>query len=607
MLNWMPTRSMLINSLKISLVVGLVLNLINQWGVITAGDHLRWDMLALNFLVPFCVATFSALRNQAQEVFPQYNPNPVMGISMEDGCILYANPAARRLKKSDDMDHHRLSDLLPADYQSRLKTQLHEEHMNDRWLQPIGDSIFEYHVNIIPHLERAHIYMENVTGREQATQQLAWQASHDSITRMPNRLALIDDVNTWIEEGHSLSLGFVWVDGLAKTAVRDGYLMADEVIQTLAQRLLAFDHIRNTRAENTIQCYRFDGYIFAVVICGQAQEQQAELAMAFCEQVTKPLNVKDRRFQLGAHLGLVSYRSGLSVDRMVDYANTALHHAQQKRNQGIVWYDDFLGEAVQRLLELEEGLNDAIVRKEMRLFYQPQVSLSTGDIVGVEALMRWHHGGEMVSPGEFIPIAERSGAIVELGRWALEQACQQWQQWHQAGIINADFSMAVNVSANEFLGTDFIADVRQLLVRYEIPPQALELEITETAFLTDSEACINAMHALREMGLSLAIDDFGTGYSSLNYLRRMPVNKLKIDRSFVIDVETDAQDAMVVKTIIEMAHSLELLVITEGIESATQSERLLELGSDQGQGFWHSKPSPAVEVTTWLSVGESGV
>lgn len=607
MLNWIPTRSMVVNSLKISLVVGVILNLINQWGVIFSGDSLRWDMLGLNFLVPFCVATFSALRNQSQEIFPQYNPNPVLGVSMEDGCILYANPAAHRLKKSEDTDHHRLKELLPSDYQERLKNQSQAGRSNDRWLQPIGDNIYEYHINIIPRLERAHIYLENVTGREQATQQLAWQAGHDSITHMPNRRSLIEDLKTWIAQGDSLSLGFVWVEGLAKTAVRDGYLMADEVIQTLANRLLEFDHNCNDPVHNTIKCYRFDGYIFAVVICGQVQEQQAELAQAFCEQVTQPLYVKDRRVQLGARLGLVRHQPGFGVDRMVDYANTALHHAQQKVHQEIVWYDDFLGEAVQRMLELEEGLSDAIGREELRLFYQPQVRLGSGEIVGVEALMRWYHGGEMVSPAEFIPIAERSGTIVELGRWALDQACQQWLNWHQAGLIKADFTIAVNVSANEFLRPDFLADVRHLLSSYEIPPRALELEITETAFLTDSEACISTMHALRAMGLELAIDDFGTGYSSLNYLRRMPVNKLKIDRSFVIDVETDVQDALVVKTIIDMAHGLGLQVITEGIESAAQSTRLLELGSDLGQGYWHSRPAPAGELTAKLTEVQSRV
>ncbi|MFC3853577.1 nitrate/nitrite transporter NrtS [Salinispirillum marinum] len=598
MLHSLPTKPMLINAVKISAVVGLVLNAINQGGAILGDEDIRWGMVLLNFCVPFLVSTYSAVRNSGDEVFPHFNPNPVFSVSLHDGCVMYINPAAKALLAQLPESSGALENLLPNDYVTRLH-HLEQRHINnDLWQHRVDLEIYEYRVHVVAELGRAHIYVENVTEREESKCLLEWQASHDSITQLPNRRALELDLKQKIASGQRVTLGLSWVRGLATSAVRDGYQVADQVICRLATTF------QNEYEDSDPTCqrrvYRFDGYIFGVLILADDEACEKKSAEEFVQAVSKPVFVGEREFQLNARMGLVHFTKGMTVDELIDDANTALHHAQQSEDQELVWYDRYLGEEVKRGLEMEEHLRSALDKQELAMFFQPQIRLSDGQPIGVEALMRWQHNGIFIPPDIFIPMAERTGIIEALGDWALQTSCAQWRQWYQAGLINDAFTMAVNVSATEFLRADFVADVIHALEAHQMPPSALELEITETAFLGDIDACIEVMQALRQHGIRLAIDDFGTGYSSLSYLRRMPITQLKIDRSFVLNLAHGEQDVLMMQTIIDLAHRLNLKVITEGIETDDQFQQLRKLGSDHGQGYWHSKPASSGVITDLL-------
>jgi len=290
---------------------------------------------------------------------------------------------------------------------------------------------------------------------------------------------------------------------------------------------------------------------------------------------------------------------GDSADLLLNNAAMAMRRAKAQGGGQIQRFSEELKQAVNRKLTLESQLRRALDQDELFLVYQPKIDLRSGRAAGIEVLLRWHHPEHgTVSPVEFIPIAEESGLILPIGEWVLKSAIAQSRAWHADGV--PDVSIAVNLSARQFLGTDIVDTVDQAMRGAGLPPGVLELELTESISIDDPERSAALMRRLRELGITLSIDDFGTGYSSLSYLKRLPVDKLKIDRSFVLDMHQSGESLAMVKAIIAMAHSLRLEVIAEGVENTAQLDALRAAGCDHIQGYVFSKPLPAAECEAYL-------
>jgi EAL domain-containing protein (putative c-di-GMP-specific phosphodiesterase class I) len=316
-------------------------------------------------------------------------------------------------------------------------------------------------------------------------------------------------------------------------------------------------------------------------------------ALAALAQATQaPFEIGNQDFMVALGAGAAHYPEDAgSAQEAARLAELARLEAHAEPGNTCVVYDARIGDSHRDKQRMESRLLKALEHGAFELHYQGQRDVRTGRISGFEALLRWQDEGRMISPAQFIPIAEETGLIVRIGAWVLAQACRQAKAWADAGLGRP--VVAVNISPRQFNHPDFLATVRETLQATGVDARQIELEITEGSVMDDAEASIAQLHALREMGLQLAIDDFGTGYASLSYLRRFPLDRLKIDRSFITQLAASEQDDTIVRTVIELAHSLGLSVTAEGVETRAQEEMLERWGCDVVQGFLHARPAPA--------------
>jgi EAL domain-containing protein (putative c-di-GMP-specific phosphodiesterase class I) len=304
-----------------------------------------------------------------------------------------------------------------------------------------------------------------------------------------------------------------------------------------------------------------------------------------------PLRIGEFEHKTGVSIGIaLAFNDGTTSDELLKNADTAMYRAKERGRGGFEYYMPELNARAQVRLLLESSISHAIERGQLELYYQPQFSLVDGTLHGAEALLRWNqHDLGTISPAEFIPIAEESGLIVRIGEWVLREACHQARRWHDLGY--GRFTIAVNLSARQFRDHSLLQKVQGALAESGLPPRCLELELTESLIMEHPEESIDLLREFHSLGISLSIDDFGTGYSSLNYLRKFPIDRLKIDRSFVSDID-DPDDARIVTTIINLAHGLDLEVVAEGIEEHDQLDFLLQHDCALGQGYLFSPPVP---------------
>ena len=310
-------------------------------------------------------------------------------------------------------------------------------------------------------------------------------------------------------------------------------------------------------------------------------------------------------FQIRASVGVATYPDdSVDPDQVLKNADIALNRAKEEGRDTVKEYSEDFDKAVQMRFQLLRDLRDALENDELLLYYQPQFDLETGAVIGAEALLRWFRkdnskdGGQFISPAEFVPIAEQSGLIVPIGEWVLRQACETAVAWHKAGH---NIRIAVNVSGAQFYQSDLVAYVQKTLKETGLDPRSLELEVTESVFMDDVNQTVETLKQLHGLGLELAIDDFGTGYSSLSYLRQFPIDRLKIDQSFIRNALNDQDDASIAKTIIGLGRSLNLKVIAEGVETKDHEDFLRTEGCDEVQGYRYSRPIPDEEVRKFLS------
>jgi diguanylate cyclase (GGDEF)-like protein/PAS domain S-box-containing protein len=437
----------------------------------------------------------------------------------------------------------------------------------------------------------------DLTAIKRSEQELQQLAHYDPLTGLPNRLLFTDRAAQALTYAGSSKRGcallLIDLDHFKNINDSLGHNVGDQVLKAVAERLKGLFDSGMTLA-------RLGGDEFALLQenCQQVM-QAAGLAQRVLDAMKEPFVLDSHPLFISASVGISLFPSDAqSAEQLLRNADSALFKAKSDGREGYALYTEELTAHAQQRVELASELRRAIDRHELRVFYQPVHDLESSRILGVEALVRWQHPERgMVSPGEFIPIAEQSGLIGEIDGWVLNTACRQMCDWLAAGV-EVSF-VAVNVSSRLFSRGDLDRQVAEVLRETGLDPAYLELEVTESAVMEDPEQAIEQLHRLRELGISLAIDDFGTGYSSLLRLKRMPVQKLKIDQGFVAGLPSDEDDIAIVRVIIALAQSMGMNVLAEGIEHADQAGFLLANGCELGQGYWFARPMPAEQID-WL-------
>ncbi|MDN3919248.1 putative bifunctional diguanylate cyclase/phosphodiesterase [Roseateles violae] len=437
--------------------------------------------------------------------------------------------------------------------------------------------------------------LTDISRIKQTEAELLHQSLHDRLTGLPNLALLRDRIGRQIgiaQRDHTcVAVLYIDLDGFRDVNDIAGHAAGDAVLKETTERF-----INVVRASDSVA--RVGADEFVIVLSGLVDEETSmRLGDRLIQAMDEPIVVDGRRFQLGASIGLALFPTdGVNVDELLRNAEAAMCRAKAHARNTVQAYRPELTLAVQQRFELTHALRLANEAAQFRLDYQPQVRLSDGALIGAEALLRWRHPTRgPISPAEFIPLAEDTGLIVPIGRWVLETACAQAARWQ--GQPGKPQQVAVNVSARQLRQPDFVETVDQILHETGCPPQALELEVTESLLLEDAEGAIELLGRLSSRGVRVAIDDFGTGYSSLSYLKRMPVQTLKIDRSFVSELSSDANVAAIARTVIVLARSLGLDVLAEGVETAEQAAWLRREGCDWAQGWYYGRPAPAEDFS----------
>jgi len=438
----------------------------------------------------------------------------------------------------------------------------------------------------------------DISAEKFAAERIHRLAHYDATTELPNRVLLQDRllhaINRAARDSGRLALLFLDLDGFKLINDSLGHAAGDNVLRKVGERL-------TSRLRKADVVARVGGDEFAVVLSEVGQDSDVQ---AICEQL---LQVITEPYALGGHNGHVTASIGIAVfpedgsdvPTLLKHADAAMYQAKENGKNRYVFYEPEMNRRAEQRLRLGRQLRRALERDQFSLCYQPQYDLVTGRMVAIEALVRWQdEDGVPVEPKRFIPLAEDTGLIVALGAWVLEQACRQAQLWVEQGL---DFGrLAVNVSGRQFLGEGLREVVARALVNSGLPGRYLELEITETWVMEGPYKAEKQMRALHELGVGLVIDDFGVANSSMSYLKRFPIHKLKVDRSFVRDIPGDPDDAAIVSAIIAMGHSLGLRVVAEGVENAEQSAFLRGTGCDEVQGYFYGRPVPADEMNVQL-------
>jgi diguanylate cyclase (GGDEF)-like protein len=431
--------------------------------------------------------------------------------------------------------------------------------------------------------------------------EMAHQALHDALTGLPNRVLVGERLEQALarstRSGADVAVLFIDLDRFKLINDSRGHAAGDELLVTVAERLR-----RVVRAEDVVA--RFGGDEFVVVVEDRAAAFEASvMAERILAELRQPVIVDGQEVFLSASVGIATSDGTGSPNSLLRDADAAMYRAKEKGRDRAEFFDATMRTEATEHLEIQSALHRAIERDELRVYYQPVIDLVSGAVAGVEALVRWQHPQlGLVPPASFIPLAEDTGLIVPIGAWVLDTATDQLARWRQQSWGRA-LTVSVNISARQLRQPELIPALMASLLASGLDPGALCLELTETTFMEDAGSHRETLTGIRELGLGLAIDDFGTGYSSLTYLKRFPVSVLKIDQAFVRGLGEDAADTAIVKSVIDLAHALGLVVVAEGVETVDQLAHLRELGCDLGQGYLFARPQPAEDIEALLEAG----
>ena len=439
----------------------------------------------------------------------------------------------------------------------------------------------------------------DITDRKRAEEQVKHLAFHDALTGIPNRLLLNDRLTIALAQAHRSrqKLAILYLDLDRFKVINDslGHTVGDQLLRRVAERLRAC-----VREGDTVA--RLGGDEFVILVTRISSDADADtIAQKILAAVRLPFGVEQRDFFLSTSVGVSLYPTdGIDAETLIQNADTAMYRAKEQGRDNYQLYAPAMNSRAAERLSLENRLRQALQNDELVLHYQPIVDLRNGRVRGAEALLRWRHPERgLLAPAEFISLAEVSGLISPIGRWVLRTACAQAREWQT--LVNPRFTMSVNLSPRQFLQTDLVSQVAGALSSSGLDAGSLDLEITESNAMENAEVTVNTLWELRRLGVGISMDDFGTGYSSLNYLKRFPIDRVKLDRSFVRDVVTNPEDGAIVRAVISMAHTLRLVVAAEGVENEGQLAFLRQHRCDEMQGFLFSPPVEPAEFQTLLT------
>ena len=555
-----------------------------------------------------------ALRLQSRALDASVNAIMITAPTEGGNIIEYVNPAFKRITgydasealghdcrflQRDDRDQEGLQLIRDALRAGREVSAVLRNYRKDGvlfWNQlyiapvPDADGLTTHHISVI----------NDVTELIQYQEQLEYQANYDTLTRMPNRNLLRDRLEQALARAGRvqgrLAVIFIDLDGFKNVNDGLGHSVGDKLLAVIAERLA-----QCARSSDTVA--RHGGDEFVVVLSDPADENAV---MAWMERariaIAEPMWIDDTELYVGCSMGASLFpQDGNDPETLLKKADLAMYRAKDMGRNTYQFYQPEMNSTVGTRLDLERRLRRALRDGEFLLHYQPQVNLLTEQIIGVEALVRWQDPEiGLIMPGGFITVAEECGLISLLGEWVLREACRQNKAWQMAGL--PPVCVSVNLSARQFHQKNIAAQVKAVLEETGLEPQYLELELTESAIMRNADEAAAMLAELRAVGVGLAIDDFGTGYSSLSYLKRFQVDRLKIDRSFVSDIGRNADDEVITSAIITLAHSLQLRVIAEGVETAEQLAFLKQRSCDEMQGYYFSKPLPHESIPALLTM-----
>ncbi|MBY5921833.1 putative bifunctional diguanylate cyclase/phosphodiesterase [Ferrimonas balearica] len=522
--------------------------------------------------------------------FAERNPDPILSVTLQ-GQLLSLNPAAEQLAKALSVTPEP-ANLIP-DLTRHLGTMLMEHKSDYDWEYALGRRHLTARAVMLADLKQVQVHLRDITAAIRAEAELRHRATHDQLTVLPNRQQFDQDGQQMIRQHpeRPLTLGLLNLNRFHQVTSQVGFQAGDTIIQTTAQRLSrALNPL--SLPERPIVLYRFGGTRFALLIQGEVDEEAlTTIADAIEEGFDAPIYADNTpaSFHLEFDQGYAQYpQHAANCQELLRCADAAVREAARSPSRSYIPFTPSMREEENRMIALENELREAIQKHQFQLYFQPQQRLNDDGLTGAEALLRWQHPERgLLAPADFIPLAEQTGLIVSIGEWVLTQACIQARQWMDQGY---NLVISVNLSARQLQHPSFVDKVAEILRITGAPPHRVELELTESMLMTDLDRAHDTLCQLKTLGLQLAIDDFGTGYSSLAYLKRLPVDTLKIDRSFVANIPDDPQDSAIIRAVLELAHHLGLKVVAEGVETQAQHDWLQQAGCNVLQGFWYSRP-----------------
>ena len=523
----------------------------------------------------------------------------VIGIDRE-GFIKFANPAALTMLggRPDQLIGKSFSQFWSpapeADRLANLSDHNEAAVLSEKIIHRVGGGEFLSSCCSSPlagKVEGQVIVFQDITERRALEDELRQQSVTDYLTGLLNRNGFKGALHGAIERarrtGSHTALMFIDLDHFKRINDNLGHEVGDRLLKSVSQRLK-----EQVRAYDVVS--RIGGDEFTVVLGDlERPEDAAAVARKILQAMRQPFTVADdMRVFISASIGIASYpECGEDLVTLMRTADVAMYQAKRDGRNLYAFYQPGMHGNDRSELKLEQSLRQAVERDEFVLHYQPQIDLRTGKLVGLEGLMRWSNEGQPVEPSIFVPMLEDTGLMIRAGEWVFRAGCRQRLAW--TSMLSPDCTVALNLSPRQFADRKLIESIAAVLEENQLPPSQLELELTESMLMTDTDAARNILGQLKDMGIRLAIDDFGTGYSSLTYLKQFPLDALKIDRQFVHHLNTSDKDAAIATSIIQLAHNLGLKVVAEGIEEASQAAILAKLGCDIGQGYFFSRPMPA--------------
>lgn len=556
-------------------------------------------------------------RKDAEQRYRSIFENAVEGIfqTTPEGTYLSANPALARIYGYDSPEElmASLRDIrkqlyVDASRRDEFRRRMSEESSISGFESEVyrknGEVIWISETARAVYDENGNVTMfegtvEDITERKRYQVELEYQASHDALTGLPNRALLNDRLQQAIQyaQRHRSGVAVAFLDLDRFKIVNDslGHYIGDSLLKIMATRLQSC-----LREGDTVARQGGDEF---VLLLSSHEDKSAlvQIMRRVLGAVMEPFRIADQEFNVSGSIGVSVFPDdGHDAQTLLKHADSAMYKAKATGRNNFQFFTTELNDGVTERLEMESRLRRALDDDQLLLHYQPKLDLATGSICGAEALVRWQWpGSDMVPPQRFIPIAEETGLIVPIGAWVLRTACTHHQTRQAAGLQPVPVS--VNVSASQFREQSFIEMVACALQYSGMPPHCLEIELTESMVMHGAETFIATLRALKRLGVTIAVDDFGTGYSSLNYLRRFPVDRLKIDRSFICEMTVDRHSAAIVKAIITLAHALDLRVVAEGVESEQQLLMLRDCGCDEIQGYIYRRPMPHTDFEAFLA------